>query len=252
MGEVSDDPSGASAHIAEAVFDVRVAQLEACALERLDHFGGNDLPARCGPLMTNERHAPRDPSPTASRSSELNGYKFASRDGDRIVQVRLDGFAFSQLPPYGDWQTFYPQAREQWMSYAACVGQVKLVRLALRYVHHIRMPAGEDLLDKYLTVRPEIPQGEFGALSGFFMAADLPLPDKGVEARIVETVFASDDEVPQPVLVLDLDVSMFLDEKVWDELDDAVWIDEIFTNLHKAKDELLHNSITDDTRRLLT
>lgn len=252
MTATLDSPASASAHIAEAVVDVRVADLGACALGRLADFGGSEYPSRRDTLAGAEEYLRGFEGLASHGSREANGYRFASADCERVVQVRRDGFAFSQLPTYGGWSDFYPRARQLWQRYAACVGQVDVVRLGLRYIHHIRMPAGEDVIDKYLTVRPEIPQDELGMLSGFFMAADLPLPDKGAEVRIVETGFVSDDDVPVPVLVLDFDVSKTVKQQAYDSCADAVWLDQAFDDLHAIKDELLHKSITDDTRRLLT
>ena len=56
---------------------------------------------------------------------------------NKILQARVDGFAFSQLVPYLSWDIFQSEARALWERYRHIVGDVQTVRFGLRYVNRI-------------------------------------------------------------------------------------------------------------------
>src|SRR5438094_288898 len=45
------------------------------------------------------------------------GFFFSSVDGRQVVQARLDGFAFSRLKPYKDWDHLRAEAKRLWRDY---------------------------------------------------------------------------------------------------------------------------------------
>src|SRR6202021_2079788 len=53
---------------------------------------------------------------TVQSTSEMKtiGREIRSVDGTRVVSVLPDQMAFSQLPPYTDWETLCDEARENW------------------------------------------------------------------------------------------------------------------------------------------
>jgi len=45
------------------------------------------------------------------------GYLYRRSDGLRVIQSRLNGFAYSVLAPYDRWETFSSEAWEHWQTY---------------------------------------------------------------------------------------------------------------------------------------
>ncbi len=83
---------------------------------------------------------------------------FRNNDGNQVVQFRLDGFTFSRLEPYQDWEHLRTEARRLWDIYRAAIGPRKIVRVAVRYINVLNFPGEKVEPEEYLNMFPEIPQ----------------------------------------------------------------------------------------------
>ena len=164
--------------------------------------------------------------------------------------MRSDGFTFSRLAPYNDWETFYEEARRLWLAYVDLAGQVMLRRAAVRYINQFQVPAAEVKIDDYLRTRPEISPDMPNSTSGYFLSLDIPLLDFGATARIVETVLVSDDGDEGPRLVLDIDVYRPVEPMQASCQSDMTEFDTMFGELRDAKNMVFEASITNKARGL--
>ena len=237
------------APIAEAVFDIRVDELDPAVLARIGSYVDVGYPNREEgvPSGVEIEHSPLGMATKSVR--KMNGFRFTSKDGKQIVQMRSDGFTFSRLAPYEDWQVFYAESRRLWLDYVRLTGKIHLRRAALRYINQIQVPAGQVRIDDYLRTRPEISPDMPDVTSGYFMSLDIPLPDFGAKSQIVQTVLASEDG-NGGFLVLDIDVFCPLGREEFTDRTEMQGLDEIFSKLREAKNLVFEASITEKSRRL--
>lgn len=172
------------------------------------------------------------------------GYMFRSHEDKKVVQSRLDGFAFNKLKPYESWEHFRTEGRELWNLYYDMVKPIKISRIALRYINRIEIPLPfKDFKDYVLTVpeiAPKLPQ----ALSEFFMRLAIPNPDIGAMAVINETMEQPTEGQRLP-FIFDSDVFKITNivgnpESLWTE----------FEALRVFKNEIFFNSMTEKAKEL--
>ncbi len=238
------------APIAEAVFDIRIEDLDPAVLDRIRPFVDMDYPQREDTVLSG---AEIETGPLGMRTRsvhKMNGFRFTSEDGKQIVQMRSDGFTFSRLAPYQDWKAFYTESRRLWLAYVSLAGRVRLTRVTLRYINQIEVPAGEARVDDYLRTRPEISPDMPTTTSGFYLSLEVPIPALEATAQIVETVLTSTDESACLQLVLDIDVFRPLQRIEFTGEPDMYELDTTFRQLRSAKNLVFEASITDKSRRL--
>lgn len=66
---------------------------------------------------------------SGSQSKQENthlGYFFKSSDRLQVVQARQNGFGFSRLAPYQDWNQFISEAKRIWALYRHAIGPTKI------------------------------------------------------------------------------------------------------------------------------
>jgi len=72
---------------------------------------------------------------------QTTGFRFWSPDRQQVFQVRLDGFLFSRLTPYTEWEQWQPEARRSGDRYCSVVRPRSVVRIAVRYVNRVSIGA---------------------------------------------------------------------------------------------------------------
>lgn len=238
------------APIAEAIFDVRVAELDETKLSDLMSFSDGGYPRREESTLSGAEieSGPLGVSTRAIR--RMNGVRLTSGDGLQIAQLRTDGFSFSRLAPYENWQTFYGEARRLWQAYVEVAQPEGVHRMAVRYINQIVVPPGPIDIDEYLRTRIEISDDMPTATSGFFLTLDIPIPVFGATVRIIETVLSSNDEDANVRLVLDIDAYREVAAECTIDPDAMVDFDTVFNELRNAKNLVFEASITDKSRGL--
>ena len=67
--------------------------------------------------------------------SILSGFLFSSADGTQVVQSKVDGFSFSRLKPYQDWDTMFREAWRLWVAYRNRFSPDRIIRLSTRFIN---------------------------------------------------------------------------------------------------------------------
>lgn len=180
----------------------------------------------------------------ASASEEEHGFKFSSEDGKNICQARLSGYGFSRLAPYENWEQFCEQAVRLWRRYRLVAKPTKVLRLAVRYINRIDIPADTVDMKEYFLTSPEVSPRLPQQMAGFFM--QIRLPQEDIAAMLVLNQTIVPPRQPESTsIVLDLDLFRDLDVP---QDDDAMW--SYFEVLHARKNEVFEACITDRTREL--
>ena len=244
MTEVFPNPP-----ITEALIDIRVQLPGNVSLADLENLhtqikhGYPDKKTRNRWEGTLELKGEKEPLKTIR--SQIDGYLFSTPDGKQVAQYRLDGFTFSRLRPYSQWEDVYREAARLWDIYRTETKPLLVTRLAVRYINSIEIPSKSFDYDDYFTAAPKIPQGLPQLLQHFFTRLVIPFPEQGAVAIVMQTPSDKQDPVNSATL---LDIDVFAEVKNLSAEDAR--IDEIFGNLRKIKNDVFFNSITEKTKEL--
>jgi uncharacterized protein (TIGR04255 family) len=174
----------------------------------------------------------------------LGGYISRSDDGKNVIQFRRDGFTFSRLRPYTQWETVAAEAKRLWGLYSAKASPGTVTRIALRCINNlsIRLPIN-DFAD-YLTAPPTIPHTLPQELRHFMTRVTVREAELDTQANIIQALdkSAKPDEV---AIFLDIDVYK---EQETDFDDSKIW--STFELLRELKNRIFFDSITEKTARL--
>ena len=248
-------PRYAKAPITEAILDLRVEpRPEASAIEIATVFAElaaelpkrQELPADTGFQITFGSAGP----PRLISGAVLGGFRYESADGRRIVQARRDGFVFSLLPPYQDWQTFCAEARPLWERYQAAWKPRKIIRVALRYVNQFDFSDSPAVPPtQHFTIAPGPPAPGLLPvleLAGYSLQMMLPQPDIEAVAVVNHALVPS----PPGTVSTVLDIDVFREPLAWNPEDTAqLW--NAMNELRVRKNVLFEACITPQTRQLL-
>ena len=99
----------------------------------------------------------------------VQGYMLRSPTIPTVHQVRRDGYAFSQLPPYQNWDAFVEAAMAGWKHYSDAFEPREQDRLGLRFINRLEFPVEEFRRnrDEFLTIAPRVPPGLDWGFVGF-------------------------------------------------------------------------------------
>lgn len=173
------------------------------------------------------------------------GLRLTSKDNSRILQVRVNGFTYSHLPPYTSWEVLRNEAHEVWLIFVELCKPQTVVRCALRFVNRIEIPKPSIELRDYFYLFPEIPKGIPQDVSGMFM--QLQMPQNDLEGIAIVNQAVAEPTSPGTVSVL-LDFDLF-QVREYAPRDEAIW--HYLDKLRNRKNELFEACITDETRRLI-
>jgi|SRR5579862_1977503 len=170
------------------------------------------------------------------------GLRFVSADEKQILQLKTDGFTFSRLKPYEQWESFRDEAKKLLDIYQELALPKNVTRVALRFINRFDFPTSSVDLSEYLNIFPQIP--DIYKLNGLAMQVILDQPD------IRSTLVISQALIPPArpgVISLLLDFDLFNQEsRDFDKLSDFLAL------LHSKKNEVFESAITDKTREMIS
>lgn len=173
------------------------------------------------------------------------GFAFRSADGKQVMQARTNGFTFSRLYPYKDWNSLRSEAWELWNVYQKVAKPVRTIRVAVRYINRIDIPFPMADLRDYLCTFPEISPELPQLLTGYIMQLLIPVKDIGVTLSLIEA------SVPAPgpdISSINLDIDLFKEDASDFDTDEKVW--GLLDQLRDKKNEIFEKCITDRAREL--
>lgn len=180
-------------------------------------------------------------SPTDKKSSPQIGFRYTSAENAQVIQTTLNGFTFSRLPPYQDWNQLRAEARSAWQVYANYVRPENITRVAVRYINKLVFPGPHVDFDRYLSYVPVVPKVLPQVLGGFFSRVVVPDGKAQCVAIITQRFEPSPSEV---ATILDIDVFR---EKVFADEEEA-WA--TIEALRAFKNQIFFDSITEETVQL--
>jgi uncharacterized protein (TIGR04255 family) len=242
------------APIVEAVIDLRVTRTREFTVEDLEPIRDAiaDQYPRQESLHARQVNIPAGQTAQVESFRQQTGFRFSNQTGQRVLQARVDGFAFSVLAPYDRWETFRDEARRLWDLYRSVTNPTNITRVALRYINRIDIPIRDAevlRLEDYLTLYPEIPPNwPYQNLWTFFIQMQVLQEDLGCMLAINQATAEPPDPETTSIL-LDLDLFREQYEAPWHADEAVAW--EFLERLHVRKNEYFEASITDETRGLI-
>ncbi len=172
-----------------------------------------------------------------------NGYRYISKDKKQVVQARLDGYTFSRLQPYPNWNEIRDEAFNNWKFYKE-ITKPSITRVALRYINNLQIPMPINDLSQFLTSPPNVPKGLPQGINSFLTR--IVLSDDKINANIIITQ-ALDKIIDPKVAPVILDIDVFkLKQDGFSE--NEAW--SVIEELRSIKNEVFFQSITQKLKEL--
>ncbi|MFL5801682.1 MAG: TIGR04255 family protein, partial [Roseiflexaceae bacterium] len=200
--------------LTEALIDIRVALPDGTPVETLASMQAGQetlYPQRRKRVQFAGQFSVNAEEPSGITSQVHDGYIFSSEDGRQVVQARLDGFTFSRLAPYENWESFQGEARRLWKVYRSIARPETITRLAVRYINHLNLPLPIEDFNHYLRTIPEISSDLPQSLSGYFMQLQIPQPD--LQAMLILNEALLESTIEDNITIL-LDIDIFRDTDI--------------------------------------
>lgn len=235
-------PHLANAPITEALIDIRVklpSNFDVKEIEAIHESIKEQYPVKKEQRKSEFRFeiGKEEAQVETSKNPKISGYRFETSDGKQILQMRLDGFTFSRLKPYNDWEKLLNEARRLWELYKDITRPELITRVAVRYINNLNIPMPIIDFGDYLTAPPVVPAGLPQGVSSFLNRVVVYEPARGAHAIITQALEQFSPEVAP--IILDIDVfknqPKGIDEKdAWDTLE----------HLRNFKNDIFFKSIT--------
>lgn len=238
-------PHYSRAPIIEAVIDLRVSASVGIDIARLQVLA--ERFAKQFPVQTPMFHGqfsvalstPSQPEPPSEASKEKTsgfrlpvrmkaqqnqiGIRLTTERPGRVLQITANGFTYSHLPPYSEWQNFRAEAVPLWNEYVSAAMPDVVTRSALRYINRLDFKGSSVEPEDYLNLYPKVPKGIPPDITGMFM--QLRMPQEDIDAMaIINCSLVDTDDVEVISVVLDFDVFQHAerppsDPRIWATLD---------------------------------
>jgi len=185
----------------------------------------------------------KDPAIESSKPT-IRGFMFNSEKEKKVVQSRIDGFTFSKLKPYENWDIFFSEGQSLFKSYLEIAKPISIFRIGLRFINRIEVPMGFLDFNEYILTNPQIAPGIPQAVSNFFLRVEIPNIDNQSKAIVSVTMdkITSNNKLP---LMLDIDV---FHEYEYISSPEVMW--EKFISLREFKNDIFFNTVTEKCKEL--
>jgi uncharacterized protein (TIGR04255 family) len=178
---------------------------------------------------------------TIQSSGGPAGKRIDFPDEHQVVQLRANGFSFSQLQPYSTWEEMNASAIDTWLRFSAVMRPTTLSRVAVRYINKLALPLPLRSFDDYLEAAPQVPRELPQGLQSFLSRVVIP---RGEDVAIVTQAF---DGAPPPAnavsVLLDIDVFCLKDRPAADVGD----LQSVLGRLRQFKNDVFFEQVTEAT-----
>jgi uncharacterized protein (TIGR04255 family) len=200
------------APIVEAVIDIRAHSavafeeeaVRSSVLLRLDDYSYLDSPREFRQeLEFNGGKPPRH----SFQDLGLKGLRFQTSDKKQIVQFNRDGFVYSRLEPYPDWQSFANEGLRIWQIFCEIFQPIEINRIGLRFINRIELPPDELRFENYIKPAPEPPRDLELPFMGYMHHDTLAVLGYPYAINLISTIQPPQAEANTGMgLILDIDV----------------------------------------------
>jgi uncharacterized protein (TIGR04255 family) len=148
-------------------------------------------------------------SPEASaRDLGWVGFDCRTADEKQVAQFHKDGFAFSRLDPYQNWELFTQEALRLWRLHLELAQPEEIKRIGVRFINRMLFPVqgGKANLKNYLTTPPVNPKGLELPMVNFLHQELRTIPSTVYALNLTKIMQPVERSASQLALILDVDV----------------------------------------------
>lgn len=141
-----------------------------------------------------------------AQRAHWHGLRLESADSRNIAQFTRNGFVFSRLAPYEDWNRFAEEATRLWQVHVEIAEPVGIERLGVRFINRIS-PIQLSEVDETLALAPRCPGSLALPIQEFLHRSRFNVPKTPYNISIIQTTQpAGATEIGEIGLILDIDV----------------------------------------------
>lgn len=204
-------PHLSKAPIVEAVIDFRALPTVPCDQAQFETFFKSefkDFPqVQVHNQVNYQLNAKPDGQPEpVQATSNWHGLVFHSADKRKVVQCQRDGFVFSRVQSYDDWDVFAGEALSLWGKYAALTKPIEIQRVGVRFINRIVTRADWKNVQDYLLNAPQAMGAGSLPLVGFLHNNTYFVPEKNYLINLNLALQPADGVNPVPAIIVDADV----------------------------------------------
>jgi uncharacterized protein (TIGR04255 family) len=231
------------APIQEALIDIQFAPvLDADIAGIAAEFspGGGETSFDVWQGMFEVQVTPTDgPQPVVKKTGSV-GKRIDLTEDHQVLQLRSNGFTFSQLAPYQTWEAMRDAAVPLWERYVDRIAPTAISRIAIRYINSITLPVPLADFGKYLIWAPCAPDEVGEGVAGFLTRVVIP---KGDDVGIITQSLDGPAKSGQGVkMILDIDISHMCELAPYD-LESLI---DVLERLRKFKNSAFFSYLTED------
>ncbi len=147
--------------------------------------------------------------PSQRQEESWYGLKATSADKRQIVQFKRDGFLFSRLAPYQDWNRFCDEAVRLWLVHAEVTRPAEIQRIGVRFINRMALGNDSSRIREVLRTPPAPPEQVNVPIRSYFHQDDFDVVGHPYLLRRVQTIQEAKPTEPAGLfLILDIDVSV--------------------------------------------
>jgi uncharacterized protein (TIGR04255 family) len=173
------------------------------------------------------------------------GFRFWNEKRKQVCTFSLDGFGFSRLRPYDEWEPNFHEAMRLWKIYKDNFRPVYVKRVAVRFINVLEIPFTKFELNDYFFNPPEppkeLPQNIVEFLSRLMI--------KYEEHLHAITTLALQPPQKDGFTSILFDIDVFSDVRF--RSDEDALLSNIFERLHGIKNDIFEKSLTPKAKELI-
>jgi uncharacterized protein (TIGR04255 family) len=182
-----------------------------------------------------------------STAREALGTRLDSDAVGHVVQARINGFTFSKLAPYKDWEEIRDSAKEIWYEFLKFAKPVVVTRVSVRYINALDIPLPIHDFADYFTALPQIPPTLPQGIGAFLQRVILIEPRTGSVAAITQALEESQPGTQANKVTIFLDIDCFNEKQLTPDSDE-LWVS--LDGLRDFKNAIFFEHITEKTAEL--
>lgn len=236
------------APIVEAIFDVQMELSQDIGIAELEAFCktfSSAYPEKKAQRKFASKFEVRDDEEPSAETFNLGitGILNWSTDHKQALQVRLDGFSFSRLKPYENWDAHFSEFLKYLKLYCENMHPIQIKRVATRFINVIELPRETMNWGEYFINAAKFSVSN-ALVTNFFDRLEFSFPLSKVKASVTHAIMQSNDPLKLPV-VLDIETFMEINTKP-----DFIMIENLFQNLRETKNQIFRDSLTIKAKEL--
>ena len=141
----------------------------------------------------------------STRVSGIHGHRLLSKDGKNVVQLRRDGFTFSRLNPYTQWEEVFSEAWRVWSMYVETAKPLEVSRIAVRYINRLLLPLPFSNPEEYLKAPPMAAEGWPSDMSAFLSRVVMHDPESEILVNVIQALEPQASGQTNVTLLFDID-----------------------------------------------